>query len=846
MSIVPINGPAVPRYIAWIAAACALVASVGATADPARAASGCPASIAPAPGGTGGFDDGLSGEDRAYMPGTLIVSLRRSATRSQVDCVARELGATITDRGTSTGGIGGVRNTVVMSLPAGTSVAGTADRLNQARYSKVVRFAQPDWVAQTKAAVVNDPGFKYQWGLSNQMYIPENGVADQSIPGLSSALGPTNFIFKRRFSVGAARAWRLLRNRPLSRVKVAVIDSGIYEHNDLTNVAPASANNQAGSRLFVDDPGSASASQRITIRGATGGTFQMRTDDLATSGSSSCDVPYDASPDAIKAALQKPNILCGSESPVSWIIRVSASAGGEYRLNYQDRQKVVVERSAPITAASGPDEIAAAIQAGSDGKLVNGKDFAVWRGPAGPVVTFATPSAQITASGISLDNGGGPGSGTVSAAEWASVRSVVGNPGNRPGEDRTYRVLFTDPGAGAITPEFAKLKGSGPRVLVTRDAGTNVENVGRWPCREYGANNQLVDCDDESHGTNVLGMIGATANNGIGVTGTLGPGPARLWMLNPVGGLQTTARAVDYAASELDADVVNMSLGWGGQRQGRPPTTPLTNFKDPDPIDQDIVNEAFSNVPPSNRTLFVVAAGNEWGNLNNPGPTDALRLVNPRTPQGVDQYPCRPKDGGTRSLLQMPDGTYDRGNILCVGAVDWFGRSANFTNWGRGVVDIGAPGVAILGPDRNNLYDSGQGTSYASPIVAGIAAMIYQVYPGIEPSVAKCAILSSATSKPLPPASPTDQTSALPQNAPVSKPFAPYAAARGNSPGELPQDGQAFTVQGMPQADEALSAAGALIERIENSKKLYGPSKPKCVQKRAGKKGPWQDAPLWK
>ena len=818
----------------------------------AHAKADCPASIAPVKGGSGGFDEGSRGGEPKYSPGEIIVSLRRSATKAQLACVARELGATIVDRGARSAGIGGVRNTVVMSLPAGMSVTATANRLNESRYRRIVHFAQPDWIPQLKAQAVNDPGFKYQWGLSNQMYVPANGEEARSAvfswPS-EIAVGPTSFLLKRRFSIGAARAWRVLRGKPLSTARVVVIDSGVYAHDDLTNVAPAGT---PGSRIFRDDPGS--SRQRLTVR-ATGGTFRLASSDV---GSYGCPIRHDAAGAVVKAALQKPNILCVATDPVSWEISVTATSG-DYRVNFKDRRQVVVERSTPIAAGSGPDEVAAAIQAGSNGKLVRGREFEVWNNSARrPVVTFADRNAEVTVTSVSLLNGAAPG--MVTADSWTPVRSVTGNGGRQGEPGGPYVVTFTDPGTPAVDADDSALTGAAARVWVTRDAGSRTEDHGRWPCRmidwrmvrdargkkvpkdpaTYGTE---IACVDFSHGTDVLGMVGATANNRIGIAGAAGPGPARLWMLNPLGGLQTTAAAVDYATDELKADVVNMSLGWGGRQPGGRPTTVLPNFRDPDPVDPDIVNEAFTNVPANNRTLFVVAAGNESGNLNDPGPTDnAFRAAD----RGADQYPCRPKDGGTRSLLEMPDGTYDRGNILCVGAVDWFGRSAYFTNWGRGVVDLGAPGIAILGTGENNLYDTGNGTSYASPIVAGIAAMIYQAYPAIEPSVAKCAILSSATSKPLPPASPDDRAVSLPGDPAVGWPFEAYAGARGNAPGQLPQDGQAFTVQGMPQADEALSAAGSLMDRVARAKARPGAYEmPRCVQKR-DKKKVWRDTPLWK
>jgi subtilisin family serine protease len=205
-------------------------------------------------------------------------------------------------------------------------------------------------------------------------------------------------------------------------------------------------------------------------------------------------------------------------------------------------------------------------------------------------------------------------------------------------------------------------------------------------------------------------------------------------------------------------------------------------------------------------------------------------------------YPCRPKNGGRKSVLQMPDGTYDRGNIICVGSANWYGQPSEFTNWGAGVVDLAAPGENMVGPDASDgqSFMSWDGTSVSAPVVSGIAAMIFQKFPGInEASIVKCAILSSATTRPLVIAGADFGTTWKP-------PFKAYADKMmlGDNPGKLPVGKRVFTVTGMAQADEALSAAGSLWSRYRSAVRK-NTAKPKCVQRRAGSfwgKGKWTNA----
>jgi len=73
------------------------------------------------------------------------------------------------------------------------------------------------------------------------------------------------------------------------------------------------------------------------------------------------------------------------------------------------------------------------------------------------------------------------------------------------------------------------------------------------------------------------------------------------------------------------------------------------------------------------------------------------------------------------------------------------GIIASFSNYGKKEVDVFAPGVKIYSsiPTTNN-YGTASGTSMATPVVAGIAALILEYYPKLSAQQVKYVIEASA------------------------------------------------------------------------------------------------------
>ncbi|BCJ71664.1 hypothetical protein CS0771_12080 [Catellatospora sp. IY07-71] len=190
------------------------------------------------------------------------------------------------------------------------------------------------------------------------------------------------------------------------------------------------------------------------------------------------------------------------------------------------------------------------------------------------------------------------------------------------------------------------------------------------------ANNSNVT-DSRGHGTMVAGIAAANTNNSWGVAGAAYNG--RIMPIMVFTGQYAydsdIAEGVIWAVDH-GAKIVNMSLGGSGQT----------------PVLHDAIKYAVGK-----GVLVVAAAGNTGGN----GP----------------HYPA-----------MYPE-------VLTVGATDHAGRLTDFSSWGDHV-DIAAPGFDIISTHSRTTeygpsftYGIGAGTSYSSPLVAGIAALVRAKYP---------------------------------------------------------------------------------------------------------------------
>ncbi|MBC9794591.1 S8 family peptidase [Sinomicrobium weinanense] len=219
---------------------------------------------------------------------------------------------------------------------------------------------------------------------------------------------------------------------------------------------------------------------------------------------------------------------------------------------------------------------------------------------------------------------------------------------------------------------------------------------------DYGNNNVTgPDKEEAKHGTHVSGIIAASRNNGKGMNGVANNVEIMAVRAVPDGDEydKDIALAIRYAVDN-GAKVINTSFG---------------KYYSPHP---EWVRDAIKYAA-ENDVLIVNAAGNESKDLDK-----------------TNVYPNDAVDNGK----EISD------NFLTVGALDYtYGPEmiAKFSNYGKNNVDVFAPGTKIWSTIPDNKYKFEQGTSMASPEVAGVAALIRSYYPDLSASQVKKIIMHS-------------------------------------------------------------------------------------------------------
>jgi len=185
--------------------------------------------------------------------------------------------------------------------------------------------------------------------------------------------------------------------------------------------------------------------------------------------------------------------------------------------------------------------------------------------------------------------------------------------------------------------------------------------------RDFTGTNDFLDRN--GHGTFSQG-VGSAVDNNVGVIGVAPESliySGKVLGNNGKGDLRWLARGINWAIEEK-VDIINMSLGWGGR-----------SYK---PVRKAVLRAYKKGI------VLVAAAGNEG-----------------RRPGNTINYPAR-----------YPE-------VIAVTAISKYKRRTDFSSRGP-QAEISAPGCRITSTWLNNSYAILDGTSFASPFIAGIVALM--------------------------------------------------------------------------------------------------------------------------
>ncbi|MCB5246543.1 MAG: S8 family serine peptidase [Candidatus Cloacimonetes bacterium] len=213
------------------------------------------------------------------------------------------------------------------------------------------------------------------------------------------------------------------------------------------------------------------------------------------------------------------------------------------------------------------------------------------------------------------------------------------------------------------------------------EGGNKIDDLLGWDFYNHD-NHPIQTYASNDHGTHVAGCAGAVGNNSVGVVGT----SPIVSIISCKGASNTSpSQGISYAydqikySAEVGAHIINAS--WGSPGTGAYPNS--------------IVNYATAL-----GALVVTAAGNENTEHN----------------ASYQDYPA------------------DCTNALCVASTGQNDIKSSFSDYGV-PIDICAPGEGILSTIiAGNGYDAYDGTSMASPVAAGVCALVKALHPELTPA----------------------------------------------------------------------------------------------------------------
>jgi len=252
-------------------------------------------------------------------------------------------------------------------------------------------------------------------------------------------------------------------------------------------------------------------------------------------------------------------------------------------------------------------------------------------------------------------------------------------------------VAVSDTGISKGHPDLKNRIWSNPNEIpgngVDDDGNGFVDDTWGW---NFAGSNNNPD-DENSHGTHCSGIIGAEANNGEGISGVNWDVRfmAVQFLTKEGSGSSDDGIGTILYAADNGAQVLSMSWGGGGFTQAL----------------EDALNYAAEK-----GVLLVAAAGNDSA------------------------------DGDTEPHFPS---AYDVPGLVAVASSAGVGQLSSFSNYGLTTVDLAAPGSSILSSILDGNYKRYSGTSMATPMVAGVAALVLSKYPNTDVNTLRNALFNA-------------------------------------------------------------------------------------------------------
>ncbi|PIE32758.1 alkaline serine protease [candidate division KSB3 bacterium] len=276
----------------------------------------------------------------------------------------------------------------------------------------------------------------------------------------------------------------------------------------------------------------------------------------------------------------------------------------------------------------------------------------------------------------------------VDYAELNYIYHILGEP-NDPFLSSQYSLYSSSSNGINAIGGWDIERGDRSTIIAVIDTGVDYrhEDLSGKVIKGYDFVNEDFDpMDDNGHGTHVAGIMGAIADNGRGIAGVCPECSVLAVKVITADGSGSNSWIANGIANatNLGARVINLSLGG------------LENSQ----TIRMAVQQAYQQ-----GVVVIAASGNDGS--------------------GVPLYPAALSE------------------VIAVGATGRYGDRASFSSYGSHL-ELAAPGEAIYSTLANNQYDAWNGTSMASPHVAGLAGLLFSRNPSLTNQDVRQILVSTA------------------------------------------------------------------------------------------------------